>query len=66
MSEPLHFGRFVAYVADEPSDVLVLTKGHQLSRIDRSTGEVKWAWTATDQGYVPIRKTSAYSDAVHA
>ena len=66
MSEPLHFGRFVAYVADKPSDLLVLTKGYQLSYIDGSSGEVKWAWTATDQGYVPIRKTPAYSDTFHA
>ena len=66
LSEPLHFGHFVTYVADKPSNVLILMKGHQLSCIDRSTGEVKWAWTDTDQGYVPIHKTSAYSDAVHA
>lgn len=29
-------------------DVLVLTDGHTLSRIDRSTGEVTWAWTSPD------------------
>ncbi|KAF8325526.1 hypothetical protein F5887DRAFT_1065329 [Amanita rubescens] len=53
-SQPLHFGRFVAYVADKPNDLLVLTKGYQLSHIDGSTGEVKWTWTAPDQGSLVI------------
>ncbi|KAF8678535.1 hypothetical protein AX14_004695 [Amanita brunnescens Koide BX004] len=62
VSEPLHFGRSVAYVADKPNDVLVLTKGYQLAYIDGHTGEVKWEWTATDQGslvtYTKIFSTS--------
>lgn len=53
-SQPLHFGRSVAYVADKPNDLLVLIKGYQLSHIDGSNGELKWTWAAPDQGYACI------------
>ena len=53
-SQPPQFGNYVAYAADRPTDLLVLTNGYIVSHIDGSTGETKWTWAAPDQTYVPL------------
>ncbi|KAI9058646.1 DUF1620-domain-containing protein [Trametes sanguinea] len=48
--EPQDLGTAVAFgVGEQAQDVYVLTDGHVLRCIDRSTGEVKWGWSAPDQ-----------------
>lgn len=36
------------------SDVYVLSDGHVLRSVDSLTGEIKWQWSAEDQGYVIV------------
>ena len=44
-----NMGTATAFLADD--DLLVLTNAHEVRRLSRTTGELIWAWTASDQTY---------------
>jgi ER membrane protein complex subunit 1 len=53
--EPGDLGLGIAFVpgsTPNESELLVLTNGHTLRRVDAKTGEVVWSWTSEDQRYV--------------
>ena len=54
--EPGDLGLGIAFVPsstpNESEQLLVLTSGHTLRRVDARTGEVVWSWTSEDQRYV--------------
>ncbi|KZT21772.1 DUF1620-domain-containing protein [Neolentinus lepideus HHB14362 ss-1] len=51
LSEPIDVGTALALQATESSqpDIIVLTDGHSVRRIDGATSEMKWGWTSADQ-----------------
>ncbi|TFK50623.1 DUF1620-domain-containing protein [Heliocybe sulcata] len=51
LSEPVNVGTSLALQATDSShpDIIVLTNGHSVRRIDGSTGGMKWGWTSADQ-----------------
>ena len=51
--EPNDVGTSMTFLSQEGqfSDMLVLTSGHVLRRVD-SSGEVQWTWTSPDETWV--------------
>ncbi|EIN05678.1 DUF1620-domain-containing protein [Punctularia strigosozonata HHB-11173 SS5] len=55
LHQPESVGVAIAFYAEnEESDILVLTSGDNLRRLNGKTGELKWSWTAQDQGSLVI------------
>ncbi|KDQ54694.1 hypothetical protein JAAARDRAFT_182191 [Jaapia argillacea MUCL 33604] len=56
LTEPADIGVAVAYSRsnEKQKDLFVLTNGHEVRRVDGSSGELKWAWTAADQSSTTI------------
>lgn len=44
--EPLDLGSKIAFTSQ--GDIIVLSRGHVVNRLDAKTGEIKWTWTSDE------------------
>ena len=49
LSQPKQLGTSITFLGDGNLDMLVLTNGHTLYRLNGATGERLWTWTSPDQ-----------------
>ncbi|OCH86588.1 DUF1620-domain-containing protein [Obba rivulosa] len=55
MFNPETLGTSIAFEPKtESGDLYILSNGHELRRVDGSTGELKWGWTSPDQASLVV------------